>query len=182
MGVDKAVNKKYLQRVTTYSFKSGHYYFVEVELYLYDIYVVKYYLKKHKRNPLKYNLLTNEHKSAKVIATCIQIMLSIYRQNPKASFGFIGSATIDIQNGYTEPKHITKRFRVYRDAMIRLFGTETFTHLNDVKNSAYLMVNNKNSSVDDFVENAKTMFNDMYPDLERWLMGCPQNTVNEAKI
>ena len=165
VGVDKAHNKKYLKEIITYTFRSGNYYIVEVEVYSYDIYIVKYYLKKNKRNPLKYNLLTNEHKCAKVISTCIRIMLSIYNKNPNASFGFLGANIIDRKNGYEESKNITKRFRVYRTSVVRLFGLETFTHHRDFEHSTYLMINNKNKNVDEIKEKARRMFDDLFPEL-----------------
>jgi hypothetical protein len=165
VGVDKAHNKKYLKEIITYSFRSGNYYLVEVEVYSYDIYIVKYYLKKNKNNPLRYNLLTNEQKCAKVISTCIRIMLSIYHKNPNASFGFLGAHIVKIDIGYEEPKNITKRFRVYRTAVVRLFGLETFTHHRDFEHSTYLMINNKNKDVDFIKEKAKKMFDDLFPEL-----------------
>lgn len=163
VGEDKAHNKKHLKKIITYSFRSGNYYLVEVEVYNYDIYIVKYYLKKNKSNPLRYNLLTKEHKCAKVISTCLRIMLSIYTSNNNASFGFLGANTID--NNYNEPKKETKRFRVYRDAVVRLFGEKTFTHHRDFLNSTYLMINNKNESIDLIKEKARKMFEELFPEL-----------------
>ena len=166
VGVDKAHNKKYLKEIITYSFKSANnYYLAEVEVYVLDIYIVKFFLKKHKRNPLKYNILTNENKCSKVVSTCIRIMLQIHHKNPKASFGFLGANIIDEEIGYEEPKSATKRFMVYRRAMYALFGTETFTHYVDLEHSAYLMISNKNDSVEDVKDNAKKMFDDIFPEL-----------------
>jgi hypothetical protein len=165
VGVDKAHNKKYLKEIITYSFRSGNYYLVEVEVYSYEIYIIKYYLKKNKSNPLRYNLLTNEQKCAKVISTCIRIMLSIYNENPSASFGFLGAHIVKTDINYIEAKNVTKRFRVYRDAIVRLFGLETFTHHRDFEHSTYLMISNKNKDVEDVKEKAKKMFDDIFPEL-----------------
>lgn len=166
VGVDKAFNKRYLKEVITYNFRSNlHYYLVEVEVYSYDVYIVKYYLKKHKHNPLKYNILTKENRSSKIISTCIRIMVEIHSKNPLASFGFIGANIINKETGYEEPKKITKRFRVYRLAMYALFGTETFTHYADIEHSAYLMISNKVKSLNMVKENAKKMFEDIFPEL-----------------
>jgi hypothetical protein len=165
VGVDKANNKKHLKEVITYSFRSANYYLVEVEVYQHDIYIIKYYLKKNKSNPLRYNLLTAEHKCAKVISTCIRIMISIYNQNTNASFGFLGAHVIKREIGYVEPKESTKRFRVYRTTAVRLFGLETFTHHRDFVHSTYLMINNK-KDVEVIREKAKSMFNELFPELE----------------
>jgi len=166
VGVDKAHSKKFLKEGITYSFKTENsYYLVEVEVYAFDIYVIKFFLKKHKRSPLKYNILTNENRCSKVVSTCIRIMLEIHHKNPFASFGFIGANTIDRQTGYEESMQTTKRFIVYRRAMFALFGTETFTHYVDAGHSAYLMISNKNDSVESIKESAKKMFDDIFPQL-----------------
>lgn len=164
VGSDKAHNKKYLNNVITYSFRSGNYYLVEVEVYSDDIYIIKYYLKRHKSNPLRYNLLTNEQKCGKVVSTCIRIMLSIYQKNPLASFGFLGANTV--KTNYEEPKAITKRFKVYKYAVISLFGFETFTHHQDLEHSTYLMINNKHKDIETIKEKARKMFDDLFPELE----------------
>lgn len=166
VGVDKALNKKYLKEIITYSFKSeNNYYLVEVEVYVLDIYIVKFFLKRHKRNPLKYNLLTKENRCSKVVSTCIRIMLQIHFKNPLASFGFLGANIIERESGYEESKSATKRFMVYRRAMYALFGTETFTHYIDLEHSAYLMISNKNDSVEHIKDKAKKMFDDIFPEL-----------------
>lgn len=166
VGSNKVYNQKYLKEVITYSFRSGHYYLVEVEVYSFNIYIIKYYLKKNKSNPLKFNLLTNERKCSRIIYTCINILYIIYQKNPFASFGFIGAYTVIKEINYVEPKATTKRFRVYRDAIIRLFGIQTFSHFQDHEHSAYLMISNQNKNVDLIKENAKLMFNDLFPALE----------------
>ena len=109
--------------------------------------------------------MTNEHKCAKVLSTCIRIMLSIYTKNPLASFGFLGAHIVESETGYEESKSVTKRFRVYRTAVVRLFGLETFTHLRDFQHSTYLMINNKNKDVEDIKDKARKMFDDIFPEL-----------------
>jgi hypothetical protein len=166
VGVDKAHNKKYLIEVITYSFKSDrNYYLVEVELYRYDIYIIKFFLKKDKRNKLKYNVLTSENRCSKIISTCVRIMLQIHEKNLLASFGFLGANTIKKEIGYNEPKEMTKRFQVYKKAMYALLGIKTFTHYYDADNSTYLMINNKCKSVEGSFNNAKKMFEEIYPAL-----------------
>lgn len=166
VGVDKTHHKKYLLEVVTYSFKSpNNYYLVEIEVYIHNIYIVKFYLKKDKQNPLKYHLLTNENRGSRVISTCIRIMFDIFSQNKLASFGFIGANTIQKESGFEEPKQSTKRFKIYKMTMQALFGAETFTHYADNKHSAYLMVNNKSASNTNIQQVAKQMFEDIFPEL-----------------
>ncbi|TFF35359.1 hypothetical protein [Mucilaginibacter psychrotolerans] len=160
----KPLANKYLKEIITYNFRSEkNYYLVEVERYALDIYVVKFYLKKHKQSPYKYNILTNEHKGSRVINTCVQIMLSIYHKNELPSFGFVGANTINKESGFEEPKAQTKRFIIYRRVMYALLGTKTFTHYYDALNSTYLMVNNKSESVHQKFIRAKDMFEELFP-------------------
>lgn len=168
VGVTQALDKKYLKEIITYSFRSNNnYYLIEVEMYIYDIYIIKYYLKKHKTNPLRYNLLTNEQKCSKIISTCIRVLFEIFKKNSKASFGFLGAHIVIKENNkiLIEDKNTTKRFRVYRGAVVRLFGLETFTHHKDITHSTYLMISNNNNNVDTVKEKAKNMFDDLFPEL-----------------
>lgn len=81
------------------------------------------------------------------MATCFNIFLDIYKANPLASFGFIGSHTIDKRTGKAEIKAQTKRFRVYRRAVFNYFGEQTFTHFENPENSVYIAISNKNKAV-----------------------------------
>ena len=84
----------------------------------------------------------------------------------KPVLGFLGSYTVKQENGYVEPKNKTKRFRVYQKAILDQIGIETFTHQHDDEHSTYLMISNKNTSVDAVKEKAKKMFNELFPELE----------------
>lgn len=142
------INRKFVEHLTIYRFKTSNYvYLVEVECYPQNIYVLKFYQRIHKVNKEKFNLLTNEGRCSRIVGTCFSIFMDIYQKNPLASFGFIGSNTIDKKTGNTEPKSETKRFRIYRLAVISYFGEETFTHFENASNSIYLAISNKNTSV-----------------------------------
>jgi hypothetical protein len=137
-------NRKHVQHLTIYSFKTDLYpYLIEVELYPLNIYVLKFYRRVHKRNKERFNLLSNEGKCSRIVATCFSIFLDIYNKNQLASFGFIGSYTIDKTTGNIEPKKETKRFRIYRMAVFNFFGEQTFTHFEDQANSVYLVLERK---------------------------------------
>ncbi len=164
VGVVKPLSNKYLKEIITYNFKSrSNYYLVEVERYELDIYIIKFYLKKDKRNSHKYNVLTNENRCSRIINTCVKIMLEIYNKDKLASFGFVGANTIRRDTGFEEPKVQTKRFMVYKRVMYALLGVQTFTHYYDASNSTYLMLNNKSESVTQKFENAKKMFEEIFP-------------------
>ena len=81
-----------------YNFRSHRRrYIVEVEMYNGSIYVVKYYANCHAASPNKFNLLLNDEKPAPIIRTCIDIMLRLYQVDPMASFGFIGSHSVNME-------------------------------------------------------------------------------------
>ena len=66
--------------------------------------------------------MTNTFEPRKIINTCINIMLSIYEKNSKASFGFIGA------NGFNEDTKCTKRYRVYSRIVATYFSDRVFYH------------------------------------------------------
>ncbi|WP_233514941.1 hypothetical protein [Bacteroides sp. OM08-17BH] len=80
--------------------------------------------------------MTNTNEPRRIINTCINIMLSIYQENPKASFGFIGS------NGFGEDVYCTKRYRVYSKIIATYFSDKYFYHKENIEKSAYMLINN----------------------------------------
>lgn len=166
VGFQNAHQKKYLLSLTIYSFKTDNEkYLVEVEHYRSDVFVIKYFLKKHKSNKKRFNLLSHEFKCSRIVATCIILVMSILKKHPNASFGFLGAHTIDLSNKYEEKKFNTRRFRIYKYAIEELIGTENFSHYMDVTNSTYLIVNNKVGNTDVFSANATNMFIEIHPEL-----------------
>ncbi|OJW13485.1 hypothetical protein [Mucilaginibacter sp. 44-25] len=163
---NQALNKPYLYETILYRFETPvTRYTVEVEHYHHDIFIIKFYRNSDRKNKLKFNILTNEFNSTKIIATCVHIMLSILNKKPLASFGFIGANTIDSLKNYNEQKNFTKRFRVYKQAMENLIGENLFHHSMDTVNSAYLMINNRNKSTQDILSRAKIIFEKIYPEM-----------------
>ena len=166
VGFQNAHQKKYLVSVATYSFRTeNQYYLVEVERYKYDIFIIKYFLKKHKSNKKRFNLLSHEFKCSKIVATCVNIMLSILRKHPIANLGFLGAHTIDLANRYEEKKSNTRRFKIYKYAIEELIDTDFFIHFMDEQNSTYLIVNKKISNPDELSLIATDMFIDIHPEL-----------------
>lgn len=97
------------------STKSNLVYMVRVEEYQYNIYAVKFYQKSHSLSKDKYRIMTNTNEPRRIINTCINIMLTVYQKNKKASFGFVGA------NGFNEDISYTKRYRVYSRIIARSF-------------------------------------------------------------
>lgn len=79
--------------------------------------------------------MTNTFEPRRIINTCINIMLSIYKENPKASFGFIGA------NGFNESTNYTKRYRVYSRIVATYFSDKYFYHKENTTKSAYMLIN-----------------------------------------
>jgi preprotein translocase subunit SecA len=50
--------------------------------------------------------------------------------------------------------------------MFNFFGQETFEHSQNVRRSAYLLINRQNQPIDDFKNRAEEMFQKMYLNLE----------------
>jgi hypothetical protein len=92
-------------------------------------------------------------------------MLQLYQNDPMASFGFLGSHSINkIHNGQSmeEEKENTQRFRIYQTLMFNFFGTETFEHTRSVKHSAYLLINRQHYLIDKFKRTAEEMSAALY--------------------
>jgi len=144
-------------------------YIINVELYKMNIYIIKYYAACHAKSKNKYNLLVNDENPAPIIRTCIDVMIDFYKLNPLASFGFIGSHSVNkIKKGKKkiEDKSNTQRFRIYQMLMFNFFGKKTFAHSRSKKHSAYLMINRKNGSIKEFKKNSEKMFSVLYSALD----------------
>lgn len=132
-----ATQASFLRYRLLYTFKSPkshQWYWVWVERYDYNLYAVKFHLKAHRDSRHKYSLMTGFNEARPVINTCIAIMQEVGRENPRASFGFIGAST------EKESPYFTKRFRVYSRLMATYFTEETFRHYMILSKSAYLLI------------------------------------------
>ncbi|MEM6831968.1 MAG: hypothetical protein AAF551_15765 [Bacteroidota bacterium] len=143
--------------IELYSFngKSSRY-LVEVEAWEMDVYVLKFYSKKHKNSKHKFSLLSDDFDAQGVIGTVIRIAVKILEKNRNASFGFIGSPRKEENQGNTQ------RFRVYRQIMKNFFGYDTWEHFESEKSSSYLMLNNCHENPQDKAVDIVTMFSEIY--------------------
>ena len=143
-------------------------YIAEVEQYKLNIYIVKFYADCHSRSKNKYRLILNDAKPARIIRTCINIMLHFYEENPLASFGFIGTNSSNKKKHNKKIKESisnTQRFRIYTRLMSAFFGKKTFSPSQNRKYSAYLMINRKCGGIREFKDKAQRMFSREYVDL-----------------
>ena len=84
-------------------------------------------------------------------------MLSIYDQNDKASFGFIGS------NSDGESVSNTKRYRVYSRIIATYFSDKFFMHIENIDKSVYMLLNRRQLELNsNFKEDIEESFMQMY--------------------
>lgn len=127
--------KNRLYRFT--STKSKICYIVLVEEYEHNVFAVKFYPKAWRWSKHKYQMLTGTYEPRRIINTCINIMLTIYRENTNASFGFIGV------NSKNEGPNETKRYKVYSTLIATYFSDKYFLHMENKEKSAYLLINHQ---------------------------------------
>lgn len=153
-------DSKGLLHVLLYRFKSTKsnlVYIVRVEEYEYNIYAVKFYQKSHSLSKNKYRIMTNTNEPRRIINTCVNIMLTVYQKNEKASFGFVGA------NGFDEDISYTKRYRVYSRIIATYFSDEHFYHKENIEKSAYMLINNISLKENpDLVEQIESFFIEQY--------------------
>lgn len=139
------------------STKSNLVYIVRVEEYEYNIYAVKFYQKSHSLSKDKYRIMTNTNEPRRIINTCINIMLTVYQKNKKASFGFVGA------NGFDEDISYTKRYRIYSRIIATYFSDEYFYHKENIDKSAYMLINNISLNENpDLIEQIESFFIEQY--------------------
>ncbi|RQE06516.1 hypothetical protein D2S45_03220 [Prevotella intermedia] len=140
--------------------KSNLWYIVLVEEYEHNVFAVKFYPKMWRLSKYKYQMLTGTNEPRRIINTCINIMISIYNENPKASFGFIGV------NRKNEKPNETKRYKVYSTIIATYFNDKYFLHKENKEKSAYLLINNQAllsnptlvKDIEDFFKNQYSYF------------------------
>lgn len=116
------------------SLKSGKVYLVDVEVYEKHIYGIKFYLKSQAHKAERYSFKTGDFEPRRIVLSCLHIMLDYFYKDTKSSFAFIGA------NSEGEENVCTKRFCFYRRMVNTYFGTQTFEHMTDEMNSAYLLL------------------------------------------
>lgn len=144
-------------------------YFVDVEQYKHDIFIIKFYLKNHRGSDKKFNLTTRESDGKggimydndgwRIISTCLQIMLELRRKYPLLSGGFIGAHLEG------EGKCNTKRFKVWSQVVQTFFDPDHYVHYQNLEYSTYF-IQCKDSPEPNLVEVAADMFHKLYVDRE----------------
>ena len=139
----------------TFRTRKNKRYAVQVEQYRHHVYVLKYYPLSHKSSPNKFRVLTNDGDAFRILTTCFQIFLDIYRRDPLASAGFIGEALVG------EDEANTKRFRVYMQSVLTFADPAHFAHHPAPEASAYFLENKANPEPN-LKQQVERMFQELY--------------------
>lgn len=134
-------------------------YLVHVEECPFNVYVLKFYDKNHSLSEKKYQILVHDYEASRIIRTNVDILHSVFQENPSSSFGFIGT------NSENEQPSNSKRFRIYEQVVANLLGDQFFAHSLNRNYSAYLLLN-KNNKEDKLLYQIKELFAKYYPFLE----------------
>jgi hypothetical protein len=158
-------NEKFKEATLIYVFsnRKNTKYIVNVEKFKNSFYILKFHLKKMSSSKNKYNHLTREKDARRIIYTCIEIGLEIYKNNADASFGFIGSPTPkELQRSNTKYLN-TKRIKVYKNFASYFFDPKDFVHHFSERISSYLILNKTQlERYPNFMEMVTEMFTESY--------------------
>ena len=142
--------------------KTQHTYIALVQQYQHDVYMIKFFLKSHEHARDKFKLITNYGNCTRILRTCIDILVSIYRENPQASFGFIGEKSEGEELTRRFKKElVNKRFSLYRRLVVNLFTDQLFTHFQYEKENAYMLLNKANDTPE-VLKNIEALFKQYY--------------------
>ena len=140
-------------------------YIVRAEQHNNDFFAVKFYAKQHRKSERKYNIVVNKGDVANILITCAKVIPSILQKFPLASFGFIGSRTIDIYSGKVENFDNNQRYKLYSHHIPQLIGDKTFLHKAYATASAYALLNRKINDIDLYEQKIKSMLIDHYDNI-----------------
>lgn len=132
---------------------------LEVFRYNNNVYVIKFYLKKHRLSQNKYsfqyskNEITSKGYNSgvknilKTLDTILSVGLEYYRKDNLASFGFMGAPKPKeleehIQTDGTVGN--TRRYSIYKSYSLRYFNPESFKFIDSKTSSIFFIRNEKN--------------------------------------
>ncbi len=118
-----------------------YFYVVKAEYHETDVFAIKFYCKKDKRNDFKYSIIINKGDIGNVIMTCAKVIPALLNKYPKASFAFAAARSYDTNSKTIEPLYRTQRYRIYCDMIPKKFGQQTFSHHTNDDISSYLLYN-----------------------------------------
>jgi len=93
-----------------------------------DFFAVKFYCKKDRHSDFKYSKIINKGDIGNILITCAKAIPLLLKDYPQASFGFIGSRTVDEDSQKVESFINNQRFRIYKQLILLKFGEQTFAY------------------------------------------------------
>lgn len=145
---------------------TGFIYVINADYHSTDTFAIKFYVKQHRRSEYKYSKITNKGDLINILISNAKIVPELLKQYPTASFGFIGSRTIDRKSKKIEGVVLNQRFRIYRRLVSAIIGTKTFEHFEYIEISGYLLGNKISNNVKLKEREIKKMFTQTYPNLD----------------
>lgn len=157
----RVVSQKHLRAEHTYTFlnKYNTRYIVSGHEYDNNFYAIKFHLKRHSRTANKFRVLTKEYDGIRVLNTVVGVMIAIRKEDPKASFGFLGMPSKD------EVLTCTKRFKVYNRISKKYFNPANFHHIENAEKSTYLIIDVRHNP-DSFIERIDKIAQEEYSELK----------------
>ncbi len=142
-------------------------YLVEVFYYEYNVYAIKFFMKKHRLSPNRYSLtypksfkeklgcITGNYNFLKVMNTVLMISLEIKKKDNLASFGFMGAPSVAESDPNINPENVnidntvanTKRYKIYHLYARRYFNPMKFEYIYGRTSSILLLRNNDNKQL-----------------------------------
>lgn len=152
---------------TFQSQSNGLKYVINVEEYNEDLYAIKFYPKCLRKSDFKYNKIINKGDVINVLMTCASVIPYFLAINSNASFGFVGSRTINSETYTFVENYIdNKRYRIYSYLIKEVIGDKTFVHIEYENISGYLLININSNDILTKESNIKTMLNEIYTFVE----------------
>jgi hypothetical protein len=140
-------------------------YILKAEYHEQHVFALKFYAQKDSKSDYKYSHIINRGDVYNILITCLKVIPIILQEYPGASFGFIGSRTIDPISQTVEGYENTQRFRVYSKMVEDTIGYATFEHYTYEMVSGYLLINKSHSNVTDKEKLIREMFITTYNNL-----------------
>ncbi|MFZ5998863.1 MAG: hypothetical protein ACOYW3_00005, partial [Bacteroidota bacterium] len=147
-----------------YAFRTnkGRRYLVLIHEYEYKVFVIKFHDARYKNSALRFNMMTGEFDCGRVLRTVIEIAALTLRNEPLASFAFVGVYKIGKETKDTEN---SQRHRIYMKLAENFLGGQTFIHSYENKSNCYLLVNKANENPTDLHGTIVEMFAQTYQEL-----------------
>lgn len=140
-------------------------YVLTADLHQHDFFAIKFYAKQHKALDNRYSKITNKGDIVNILVTCAKTIPYFLNIFPNASFGLIGSRTIDFYADKVEGVSNNQRFRVYSYHLTQLIGHKTFEHRTYNEASSYILLNKNIPDLNLLESDIKSMIINTYPDI-----------------